>query len=112
MSDTALPKHLLKDVNRLNPNDLHALHHYIMDRLKSIRQAKDFVALRKFTVLDSVVFEYHGEIIQGKIIRLNQKTATVITELGSRWNVSPHVLSKKAQETIQKNKPRLTDNRT
>lgn len=90
-----LPKLLIKEINKLSDDELHALNHYIGDRLTALRQAHDFVALKKFALLDYVSFLYNGELKKGTIIRLNQRSATVLSDNDAgRWNVSPHLLTK------------------
>ncbi len=50
--------------------------------------------MQNFKVMDKVSFEYQGRKVSGVIIRLNQKTVTLVEEDGHKWNVSPKYLSK------------------
>lgn len=92
-----LPKPLIRDINHLTHDQLHALHHYVGDRLTALQQAHDFVTLKKFSLLDYVSFPYNEEMKKGTIIRLNQRSATVVLDNDAgKWNVSPHLLTKVA----------------
>ncbi len=50
--------------------------------------------MSKFSIGESVSFECSGDLKTGSIIRLNQKTVSIITDDDERWNVAPSLLSK------------------
>lgn len=89
-----IPKPLLAAINRLPYEELHALYHYVAYRIARERQARDASELRKFAVLDYVSFFADGVRKRGTIVRLNRKSATVMLDDRTRWNVSPHLLAK------------------
>lgn len=91
---TALPKHVLKTIGRLNEEQLDVLHTVVVKRLRQIDRAKDQKAMRNFQIFDRVAFNHRGVEKTGTVTRLNQKTVSVRLDDKSRWNVSPHFLTK------------------
>jgi hypothetical protein len=90
-----LPAIIEREIPKLNEKQLRLLNHKIVARLKLINRAKALNEIAKFNLGDIVSFDYYGETISGRIIRINQKTVSVLTEDGKhKWNVSPHFLSK------------------
>lgn len=100
MKQQILPKDIRKLVNRLNEDELHALHRAVGNRLRLLHRSKAIFAMRDFQVLDRVFFDYQGERKEGTVTRLNQKTITVTLDNGARWNVSPDFLKKIDKESI------------
>ncbi|MCK4907394.1 MAG: SEC-C domain-containing protein [Spirochaetes bacterium] len=97
--NSTLPVKIMDIIEELNEQQLRYLNHIIVDRLKLMRRAKAFKALSKFNVGDIVSFENYGEIIKGRIIRINQKTVSIITlDQKSKWNVTPSFLKKEKHE--------------
>ena len=81
-------------VRRMNEEDLRYLNRLIVDRLKLLGQAQSIVMLARFNVGDRVYFLSNtGDRKTGRVIRLNKKTASVITDDGQNWNVHPGYLS-------------------
>jgi len=86
-------KHI--DLTHFSEEELVALNHRIVERLKSLHQKRCSKVMEKFGLGDLVSFKSSdGRIIAGTVARLNQKTITIVTSEGSRWNVSPGFLSK------------------
>jgi hypothetical protein len=79
---------------RLNEEQLQAVNRKIVERLKLIHRAKNMVGLARFNLGDRVYFLYEGRKVAGTIIRLNQKSATLLTDDGKEWRVSPGFLTK------------------
>jgi len=76
----------------LSEDELIELNRRIVERLQLIRSAKNLTQLARFSVGMTVEFDTDdGRTISGTVARLNQRTATVVTEAG-RWRVSPSLL--------------------
>ncbi len=92
---------LLKDrsaaaetIRHLGEDDLRFLNHLIVERLNLIAQARSTVLMSRFNTGDQVGFQTPaGEWKTGVIQRLNKKTASILTDDGHKWNVSPGLLS-------------------
>lgn len=81
-------------IGRMNEDDLRFLNRLIVERLKLISQARSTVMLARFTMGDRVRFQANsGEWKSGVILRLNKKTASIVTDDGQRWNVHPGFLT-------------------
>jgi hypothetical protein len=79
----------------LSLEELYALNKIVVHRIKLFQKAGKFVALSKFSVGEMVYFfSGKGELIKGRVIRLNQKTATIATDDEEEWKVSPELLRK------------------
>ncbi|MFA5628262.1 MAG: hypothetical protein WC965_12430 [Thiohalomonadaceae bacterium] len=91
------------DIDRLTANELLALNHRIVERLKcrSTRQAHhDMMA---FNIGSRVSRDSRQGRQLGTLTKFNQKTVTVVTDNSQRWNISPHLLSKvKDAKPVQK----------
>ena len=80
-------------MGKLNEEDLIFLNRVIIDRLRLIRQAKNTCLMAQFHVGSRVQFHAaDGRHKTGTIVRLNQKTASIETDDGGRWKVSPAFL--------------------
>jgi len=97
-----LPKQLLRMVETLDDDQLHALYHMVAQRLQLAQKAHALAAMSQFHVLDRVSFVHHGKQYEGTVTRLNQKTISIVLDDGTRWNVAPSLLTKVAdrQETV------------
>lgn len=81
-------------LGHLGEDDLVFLNRVIIDRLHLIHQAKSTCLMARFHVGARVEFSTNdGRRKTGIIFKLNQKTASIHTDDGGRWNVSPHFLS-------------------
>jgi hypothetical protein len=86
------------DITRLSEDELLELNQRIVERLRFIRSAKNLTRLAQFSVGMIVEFTTDdGRTISGRVARLNQKTAMVVTAAG-RWRVSPSLLRPAAVE--------------
>lgn len=80
-------------IKELNEEELRYLNRLIVERLKLIAQDKSTHAMSRFNLGESVRFTDHvGLMKTGKIIRLNKKTASILTTDGQHWNVAPSLL--------------------
>lgn len=83
------------DIDALNYDELVALNHKIVERLKFLDAVNAHKEMMQFAPGDQVSFEPPGRGKQfGTLVKYNKKTVTVITESGQKWNVSPHLLRK------------------
>ncbi|MCU0593792.1 MAG: hypothetical protein MUC57_20325 [Desulfobacterales bacterium] len=81
------------DIDNLTEAELIDLNHRIVQRLRFIHQMRSHVEMLEFRIGERVEFEPAGHPLQmGVVTRHNQKTVTVITDSGQRWNVSPQLL--------------------
>lgn len=81
------------DIESLTEEELIALNYRVVERLKTLRQLKAHQKMMDFQIGQRVWFESpEGEKVAGLLTRYNQKTVTVVTEDGQRWNVSPGLL--------------------
>ena len=83
-------------IKSLNEEELRYLNRLIVERLKLISQAKSTKAMVKHNLGDLVEFpDNEGNIVSGRIIRLNKKTVSILTDSNQRWNVAPVFLRRK-----------------
>lgn len=86
---------LHKMIEDFSLEELHALNRVLVHRIKLFHKAGKFVALSRFAVGEKVSFPTRqGYEIDGTIIRINQKTATICESNGAQWTVSPELLKK------------------
>jgi hypothetical protein len=74
-----LPKQLLRMVDTLDEEQLHALYHVVAQRLQLAQKAHALAAMSQFHVLDRVSFVHNGKQYEGTVTRLNQKTISIST---------------------------------
>jgi hypothetical protein len=83
------------DIDQLSEAELIDLNHRIVERLRFLDQMRAHVEMLEFKIGDRVTFQPPGHSpLEGMLTRYNQKTVTVITDTGQKWNVSPAVLSR------------------
>lgn len=82
------------DLDSLSEQQLRHLNHEIVRRLQAISAARRTSALAAFRVGDRVAFDADHGAVTGIIVRINQKTASIETDEGRGWRVSPGALSK------------------
>ena len=99
-----LPVQVINNIEKLNEHQLRYLNHIIVERLKLMNSAKSLQALSKFNIGDVVSFDHYGDIIKGRIIRINQKTVSIITlDQKQKWNVAPAFLKKEESKAYSEN---------
>ncbi len=85
--DTKRIEEFIKD---LREPELFYLNRLIVERLKLISQAKSTREMAKFNISELVEFQDNdGKTITGRVIKLNKKTAAILTSGNHRWNVAP-----------------------
>ena len=83
------------DIDSMSYDELVELNHKIVEKLKFLDSIHTHKKMMQFSPGDQVCFEPSGRDKQfGTLVKYNQKTVTVITESGQKWNVSPHLLRK------------------
>jgi hypothetical protein len=81
-------------IKGLTEKELIFLNRVIVERLKLISQVKHTSLMAEFSVGDRVSFQDNeGETVEGRIIRINKKTVSLMTDEGSQWKVSPGLLT-------------------
>src|SRR3954451_7767459 len=82
------------DIDQLTEAELIDLNNRIVARLRFLEQMRAHVEMLEFKIGDRVTFQPPGQgRLEGMLTRYNQKTVTVITDAGQKWNVSPTLLS-------------------
>ena len=85
--DTKRIEDFIKD---LGEEQLVYLNRLIVERLKLVSQAKSTAAMSRFNIGEMVRFDTDdGRTISGRIIKLNKKTVSIVTNERERWNVAP-----------------------
>ena len=83
------------DIDKMTEAELVELNHRIVQRLKFLESMHHHNEMLKFNVGDKVSFQPSGRgRLTGTLVKYNQKTVTIITDDGQRWNVAPGLLSK------------------
>lgn len=85
-------------VQGLDEDELHALYHQLAARMRLVHRAKELYAMKDFQVLDRVVFHHASQRIEGTVLRINQRTISVVADDGVNWKISPQLLKKLGQE--------------
>ena len=82
------------DLDQMTVEELEALNHRIVERLKFLDTAQAHRDMMAFNIGARVSFDSprDGRLL-GTLIKFNRKTVTVVTDNGRRWNISPHLLS-------------------
>lgn len=96
MSQTILDRELfVQALRNMSEEDLLYLNRMVVERLNLLAQAKSTVQLAQFAEGDRVSFtDNNGTLRHGRVIRLNKKTVSLVTDDGHHWKVSPGFLRK------------------
>jgi hypothetical protein len=82
------------DLDELTYEELVALNHRIVERLKMLDTLDTHQSMMQFHPGARVTFAGNaGERLTGTLMKFNRKTVTVVTDDGRRWNISPQLLS-------------------
>ena len=80
-------------LRHMGEEDLLFLNRMVVERLNLLAQARSTVQLAQFAEGDRVQFTANdGTIKRGRVVRLNKKTASLLTDDGQNWKVSPALL--------------------
>ena len=95
---TVLDREMFVEALRhMGEEDLLFLNRMVVERLKLLAQARSTVELAQFAEGDRVSFTTSDGIVKDAIVvRLNRKTASLLTDDGENWKVSPALLRKLA----------------
>lgn len=75
----------------LSADELHSVNQAVKAAYTMLQSRAKF----SFYVGESVRFTTRsGELVTGKVVKINQKTITVRTDTGMQWKVSPSLLRK------------------
>src|SRR5260370_35229080 len=89
------------NIDHLTEAELVDLNHRIVERVRLMSRVHAHKAMMEFGIGDRVTFEPEdGTPVFGILTRYNQKSVTVITDDGRRWNVSPRFL-RLAESTLE-----------
>jgi len=81
------------DIDQLSESELIDLNRRIVERLRFLQHMRTHVSMLEFSIGERVCFQpEHRPVISGIITKYNQKTVSIVTETGERWNVSPSLL--------------------
>jgi len=89
-----LPIEIESLIPKLSITQLQQLNRQVVERIKMINNMSTLEEVAKFKLGDKVSFDYSGGIKTGTIIRLNKKSVSVTTDDDIKWNVSPNLISK------------------
>ena len=82
------------DLDALTREELLALNHRIVERLKMLDTLDTHQSMMQFHPGARVSFTGNaGERLTCTLMKFNRKTVTVVTDNGQRWNISPQLLS-------------------
>lgn len=90
------------DIDLLTIEELIALNHRVVERLKFLQKARAHVDMMAFNLGAKVSFETDDGRRFGRLTKYNQKTVTVITDEGQQWRIPPHLLSSVKDITPEK----------
>lgn len=81
-------------IDHLSIDELVALNHRIIERLKMLESLEAHQSMMQFHPGARVSFDSpHSGRLSGTVMKFNRKTVTVVTDNGQRWNISPYLLS-------------------
>jgi hypothetical protein len=93
---TVLDRELfVQALRHMGEYDLLFLNRMVIERLNLLAQARSIVQLAQSAVGDRVEFTANDDSIQRTtVLRLNKKTASLLTDDAQNWKVSPALLRK------------------
>ena len=81
-------------IKNLGESELVYLNRLVVERLKLLSQQRNTTQMMKFNIGEKVSFlTPDGVKKSGVITKINKKTASIDTQDGGYWNVSPGLLS-------------------
>ncbi len=90
------------DIDKPTEAELTALNHRVVERLRFLQQMRAHVNMLDFSIGERVSFQTEDRsMVKGIVTKYNQKTVTVITESGQRWNVFPSFLRKTESSSVK-----------
>ncbi len=96
MIDTISVTKIEDFIKTLNKDELVYLNRLVVQRVKLLNQLEATNKMTEFNLGDYVHFsDQRGTVISGKIIKMNRKTLSVLTDDSIQWNVHPSLLHRK-----------------
>ncbi len=92
------------DINNLTIEELIALNHRVVERLKFLEKAQAHWDMTAFNIGEKVSFESSKGMLFGRLVKYNQKTVNVITEDNVQWRIPPYLLRKIKEVTPEPKK--------
>ena len=81
------------DIDKFTEAEFIDLNHRIVARLRFLNEMPAHAEIREFKIGDRVPFQPDRRLVMvGMLTGYNQKTVTVITDIGQQWNVAPRAL--------------------
>lgn len=62
-------------------------------RLKMLESVQAHTEMMAFNLVRRASFAHQAGRILGAVVKYDRKTASVLSDNGQRWNISPHLLS-------------------
>jgi hypothetical protein len=88
------------DLDAFTEEELIALNHCIVNRLRLIRDLKAHESMINFRPGERVVFHPEGrDPVVGTLMKFNRKSVTVMADSGMRWTVAPSFLRRAPDES-------------
>ena len=82
------------DIDQLTIDELVALNHRIVERIKFLEHAQAHLDMMAFNLGARVSFDSQYGRQLGTLVKFNRKTVTVLGDDGRQWRISPQLLSK------------------
>lgn len=80
-------------VDGLNEAEFEVFYRQLGDRYRLLRRAEELRAMNQFRLMDRVFFHHNREHISGTVVRINQRTLSILTDTARRWTVAPEFLA-------------------
>lgn len=88
-------KRIEEFIKGLSIDELISLNKMVVERIKVLNQIETSNAMRKYNIGECVEFEdNNNQIIKGRIIKINKKTISILTNGNLQWNVHPSFIRK------------------
>ena len=81
------------DIDQLTIDELVALNHRIVERIKFLEHAQAHLDIMAFNLGARVSFDSQYGRQLGTLVKFNRKTVTVLGDDGRQWRISPQLLS-------------------
>jgi len=85
---------MMIDIDQMTMEELEQLNERIVERLKFLDTLHAHQSMMAFNIGARVSFDSKRGRQVGILTKFNQKTVVVVTDDGSRWRISPQMLSK------------------
>lgn len=90
-------------IDSLSDDEIYELYRQLAEKVRQIREYAERISLNSFQPLERVYFHKNRRHIEGVVIQINRRTASILTDDGERWTVSPQYLTKVAITPPQPN---------